>query len=104
MIELVDKETRLKNTIERLRKMFGAAAFDIVDHWDIDWRAVGVARPDDHGVLVYLSTHNQMDGRYFVSLELPSSDAEMPYDSAGEFKNVDFDELAGIVKKHLRLY
>jgi hypothetical protein len=103
MIELVDKEKLLKNTIENLQEMFGAEAFDIVDHWQGDLRAVGIARREDHDVLVYVSTDKQMGGRYFVSLELPSFDAEMPYDSAGDFKDVDFDELARIVKQHLSL-
>jgi len=40
--------------------------------------------------------------KYFVSLELPSEDANLPYQSAGDFESVDFDELAEIVKEHLQ--
>ncbi|MBS1797470.1 MAG: hypothetical protein JSS81_26845 [Acidobacteria bacterium] len=103
MDELIDKTAALRRAVGRLREMLGAEAFDIVDRWDGDLCAVGVARRDDHGVLVYFSTFDRAEGRYFVSLELPSSDPENPYVAAGEFDDVGFDELASIVRRHLSL-
>jgi hypothetical protein len=104
MSELGDKATSLKRIIGRLRQTLGTEAFDIVDHWDGDLCAVGIARRDDHGLLVYISTYNKKDDQYFVSLELPSSETKMPYDSAGTFENVDFDRLESIVRQHLKIY
>lgn len=104
MIKLNGKVSALKRSIERLQKKFGIQAFDIVDHWDGDMCAVGIARPDNHGALVYISTYNQADDRFFVSLESPSLNAEKPYKSVGDFDKVDFKTLENIVRRHLSLY
>ncbi|MBS0265205.1 MAG: hypothetical protein JSS02_24950 [Planctomycetes bacterium] len=91
--------------LDRLRSRLGAGAFDVVDHWDADLCAVGIARPDNHSVLVYISTFGRSDGGYFVSLEFPPQPddeqwANHPYTPAGEQRVSSFDELVQVIQRH----
>jgi hypothetical protein len=84
-----------------LRLRLGANAFDVVDHWDADLCAVGIARPDNHGILVYVSTYRRADQNYFVSLELPPDPGdELGYKDMGERETKGFDELVDVIRKH----
>jgi hypothetical protein len=67
----LQKHKSITELLDRLRTRLGTAAFDVIDHWEGDLCAVGVARPDEHGILVYVSTFGEPEGSYFVSLELP---------------------------------
>jgi hypothetical protein len=101
----LQKHHTITRLLPRLRKRLGADAFDVVDHWDADLRAVGLARPDDHAVLVYVCTHGLPNGRYFASLELPPAQAgepwaNHPYTPAGERDRLTFEELVEVIRKH----
>ena len=89
--------------LNELRAELGEGAFDVVDHWDTDACAVGIARPDDHGVLVYISTHDHRKNQhYWVSLELPAKDGDdAPYVSAGDRQVQGIQELVSVVREHL---
>jgi hypothetical protein len=50
------KDESITRLLEQLRRRLGVDAFDVVDHWKCDLRAIGVARPDNHSVLVCIST------------------------------------------------
>lgn len=101
------KDESVSELLGRLRRQLGANAFDIVDHWDADLCAVGIARPDNHGVLVYISTFGNQKDSYFVSLELPPKPddehwANHPYTPAGEQRVQGFDALVQIIQEHFR--
>jgi hypothetical protein len=79
----------------------GQHAFDIVDHWEGDLFAVGIARPDNHAVLVYISTYNKVGEGCSVSLELPpTSGIDFPYTKASDHNVTSFDQLVQIVQHH----
>jgi len=101
MQDLNAKDVSLQIAIAKLRHEFGATAFKVVDHWEADTCAVGIAHPDNHEILVYVSTCALPEHGYFVSLELPSEEADLPYRPAGEFNDVDLDNLVRIVRQHL---
>ena len=104
MKKLKDKHTSIQEIVEKLRNELGATAFDIVDHWEADLCAVGLARPDNHAVLVYISTCSLPEKGYFASLELPSVEEDFfSYQAAGEFDDLDFEALVSIVKRHLQV-
>ena len=95
------KDETILQLLHRLTERLGARAFDVVDHWDADLCAIGIARPDDHRVLVYVCTFGQQAGTYAVSLELPpTADSDLPYSSAGEQEARSFNELVEIIQKH----
>ena len=96
----VSKDESITRMLTQLRAELGDGAFDVVDHWD-DIFATGVARPDNHGVLVYVSTHDDRKNKYWVSLELPPPPGdEAPYVTAGERQAHGIQELASIVRAH----
>src|SRR3954465_13211172 len=89
------KDSSIDDLISALSAHFGAGAFDVVDHWEADLHAVGIARHDDHRVLAYVSTTAAPDDTYFVELELPTETGdEFPYSVAGRHHPPD---LAGLV-------
>jgi hypothetical protein len=99
--EGLEKDTAIFELVDRLRASLGRSSFQVVDHWDADREAIGVAHPRDVRVLAYLAlTADPL--RYTVYLELPSKDDdEFPYSAAGEHHDVTFEELVGVVRQHL---
>ena len=96
----VNKDESITRMLAELRAELGDGTFDVVDHWD-DIFATGVARPDNHGVLVYVSTHDNRKNKYWVSLELPALPGdESPFVTAGERQAHGIQELASIVRAH----
>jgi hypothetical protein len=94
------KHASIIQMVDGLRTELGDGAFDVVDHWD-DTHAIGIARPDDHGVLAYISTHGPRKDVYWVSLELPAKAGnDHPYEPAGEADVHGIQELATVVRTH----
>ena len=101
----LQKDKAIIQVLDKLRARSEVGAFDVVDHWNADLCAIGIARTDDHGVLVYISTFGKREGEYFVSLELPPRPGEEqwanhPYTPAGEQDAKTFDELVEIIQGH----
>lgn len=95
-----DKDESITRMIDELRAELGDGAFDVVDHWD-DSFATGIARPDNHAVLAYVSTHDRRKNKYWVSLELPpQAGDDAVYAPAGEHQAHGIQELASIVRTH----
>lgn len=94
------KDPSITRVLDELRAELGEGAFDVVDHWE-DSFATGIARPDNHGVLVYVSTHDHRKNKYWVSLELPPrAGDDALYVPAGEHLAHGIPELASIVRTH----
>ena len=92
------------DTLRRLRERFGVGTFVVLDDWDADLAAVGIARPDVPERLVYFAVKPAEGGEYFVSLEdPPAPGSELPYLPAGDHAGVDFEGLAALVATHLGL-
>lgn len=95
------KDQSIIRLIDGLRALLGPRAFDVVDHWESDLCAVGIARPDNHGVLVYISTSGKPGERCSVSLELPPQPgSDIPYTAAGDQDAANLNELAEIIQRH----
>jgi hypothetical protein len=96
------KDGRLKSMLSKIERRLGPDAFQVVDHWQADLWAVGIAHPNDEHLLAYIAA-DLPDDRYFVELEtLPAPGSELPYAVAGRFQSVSFDELVEPVAAHLR--
>lgn len=95
----LEKAPIVLRTLDRLWTRLGPDAFDIVDHWECDLTAVGVASPRDHGVLAYIASY---DNGFYVELELPPRTGDdFPYQVAGTYSGLDFEQVAVIVGEHL---
>lgn len=98
------KDVSIHALLARFEAAFGAGSFDVVDHWEADLCAVGVARPGEPGTLAYVSTFGLPDGRYSVRLERPPSPgSDLPYTPAGEREDIGLDEVLAVVGAHLGL-
>lgn len=101
MAPKIAKDESVVRMLAALRSELGSGAFDVVDHWESDRCAIGIARPDDHGVVVYISTYERPEDRYWVSLELPPREGDDgPYTPAGEREVRGIRELAAVVRSH----
>jgi hypothetical protein len=95
------KDESILDLIGRLKCRLGDDAFDVVDHWESDLFSIGIARPDNHGVLVYICTFERPPENYFVSIELPPKlGTGLPYTPCGDFQVEGSNELVHIIRKH----
>ena len=75
--------------------------WSIVDYWEADLCAIGIASNQKLGRLVYISTFNKKPGQYDYECEvLRELDAES-YETVRSGTNVDINELLAIMEKHL---
>ena len=100
--KMLDKSKKIVEIVQFLRGKYGHKNIVINDHWSDDVNAIGLT--DKTGqYLVYISTISDKDDNYFVSLENPSVDNELPYSPAGDLDNISLIELERILTQHLRL-
>ena len=99
----LEKEPAILAVLDRLRLTLGRHAFVLADHWESDVCAVGIASPQNSGVLVYIACYRETPGYYDFELELPPlPDDDFVYRVAGIGSGVSFEELAGVVAGHLK--
>lgn len=95
---LDSKNQVIIDVVAKLRDRLGEGSFDIADNWD-DQDAIGIASTTDHRKLVYIAAYGD---KFFVELELPSApDSELPYELAGRYDEIDFEQLVVVVASHL---
>lgn len=100
-MERVAKDQRLMVVLTELEESLGPGAFRIVDHWESDRMAIGIAHPNDEHLLAYVALGNA-DDRYEVELETePFHDSELPYAVSGRFNDITLGELKTLVAQHL---
>lgn len=98
MDKTAEKDRRILDLLDQLRSKLGDGAFDIVDHWEQDLIAVGIASPRNHQILVYIGVY---DDGYHAELELPPvTEDDGRYRVAGRYSGLSFDQLANIVDTH----
>lgn len=103
LTDTLEKDESIIRTLHSLRERFGDALM-VVDHWDADLVAVGVATLASARPLVYFSTWKREPGRYYVDLEWPAApNSDQPYEQGEKFEDVDFETLISIVARHLDL-
>jgi hypothetical protein len=90
--------------VEVLRSRVGSDAFQVIDHWPDDPMAIGIASPQNAGVLAYISITPEADDPYFVSLELPPEGewADHPYMPSEERHECGIDDLVAVIAAHMR--
>jgi hypothetical protein len=100
--EDLNKDEKIKSTIKHLIDKFGIGNFKIKDYWDGDLCSIGFT-DNKEKYLIYFSTYG--GNSFFVSLENLRSegDLDFPYEPAGDFNNVNLEELEKLFVRHLRL-
>jgi hypothetical protein len=97
MSAVVRKDTSIWTLVAQLAAIFGGDSFQLVDHWDADLFAVGIASVREQRLLVYVSTYGKDSGLFAYDCEEP--DAQ----SVGKSEQVDLAELVRVVERHLGL-
>jgi hypothetical protein len=100
----MNKDDNVRLFLAALQRRFGDAVA-VVDHWEGDRLAVGVARRGTEEPLAYVCARHHARGvRYYVALELPPSPgSDMPYVDAGERADLTLDKAVDLVARHLAL-
>jgi hypothetical protein len=73
----------------------------VVDNWDADLFAIGIARRGHPRRLVYISTFKQGSGRYYYECEVPTGLDDGNYLTTSSAEGVDLDTLIRAMKQHL---
>ena len=75
----------------------------VVDHWDADLFAIGIARKGHPRRLVYISTFKKSPGRYYYECEVPTSSDDAAYLTTSSAEDVDLDTLIRAMSLHLSM-
>lgn len=93
------KDERIQWLIARLA--LAARGWIIVDHWEADLCATGIASTNDPARLVYVSVFDKADGLFDYETEFaPRSESEL-YSPGDGGVDVSFDELLLVIERHL---
>lgn len=72
----------------------------VVDYWDGDLCAIGIAHKDQPRRLIYISTFNQAPGYYYYECEEPAGPMLSDYTATKSAEGIDFHELMRIINWH----
>ncbi|MGK3988334.1 hypothetical protein WME99_35155 [Sorangium sp. So ce136] len=96
---MMDKDGSVIELVGRLDLQ--RRGWSIVDHWEADTCAIGIARASEPRRLVYVSTFDKEYGMYDYECELASGPAAADYTIAGRGEGVTYDELLEVLARHL---
>ncbi|WP_448954872.1 hypothetical protein [Labrys neptuniae] len=101
--ERMHKHIAIVRALAHLRDRLGDEAFQLVDHWEGDDLATGIASPQDANRLVYIACPDALPSAYTAILErASSSENEIPFEECGSFEGLDVDGLVDVVSVHLQ--
>jgi hypothetical protein len=95
------KDNSLRFLVTELLRYLPSKSFVLVDHWDHDPFAMGLAKPSNHDRFVFITSDRDVHGLYFMSCKLPSDNDLHGYHNveADPFNNVE--ALAKAIEAHL---
>jgi hypothetical protein len=73
----------------------------VVDHWDADLCAVGIAHESCRRRLVYISTYGKQKGIYDFECEIPAGPEASDYSTVERGENVNIETLLDVIRRHL---
>ena len=97
------KDASLCTLTDVLIRRFGADSIVVIDHWEDDDRAIGIASSRDPARLVYVAALEDAPGAYDLALEDAPEEEDLPYSDCGWHYRVRLPQLIRIVANHLRL-
>ena len=99
-IASLHKHSSIWTFLSGLSDKLGWQNYQVVDHWDADVHAIGVASLKDPARLVYVSTFQQMPDSYVFECEVPGED-EVPV-TVQRGSAPDLDTFVEIIRSHLK--
>jgi hypothetical protein len=73
--------------------------YQVVDYWEADLHAIGVASPNNPDHLVYVCSFEQPPGTFVYECE--TSNAEIPHATTSRGTASSVHELASVIHRHL---
>lgn len=99
--EAVNKDASILRLLDRISQELDPKTWRVVDHWDADLLAIGIAAATNPELLVYISTHRQPEGHFSFECEVPSGSAGM-YRVVDRAESVNFDALLLALSTHFK--
>lgn len=96
---MIEKHASIRSLIARLE--LRERGWVAVDHWEADRCAIGIAREGDRARLVYVSTFDRGDGRYFFACEMAPTESDRVYRESAEGECATYAELVDVLVRHL---
>ncbi|MFY0530539.1 hypothetical protein ACN28I_47690 [Archangium gephyra] len=96
---MIQKDKRILALLARLP--MNERGWVIVDHWDADLMAVGIAHPSDVRRLVYVSTFKKENGRYDYECEVPTGAGPDHFTTSDRGEDVEEGALLAALERHL---
>ena len=93
------KSKEILDLVEKLE--LDVRGWRIVDHWEADLCAIGVAKASAPGRLVYVSTYEKELGRYDFECEISAGENLEDYITTETGDGVDFATLLAVMERHL---
>jgi hypothetical protein len=95
----IDKDPSILQLLEQLDLPRNGWA--IVDHWEADLCAIGLARPSAPRRLVYVSTYGKTEGEYDYQCEEALGSEPDDYVTTDARQGVDLPTLVAVLRRHL---
>lgn len=97
------KDPRIRELLRGLKASMAAGSYQIMDHWDADACAIGIASLEDPWRLVYVSTYDQEGGKYAFECEAPMGSGSGDYQTIDQGDGLRLDDLLLKIRVHLLL-
>jgi hypothetical protein len=95
------KHASIWKFLGELAQHIDSEQYQVIDYWESDLYAVGVAPPDDPAQLVYVSTFGQSPGTFAYECEVAAE--RVPFSTTRRGIANGMNELAIVIRKHLGL-
>lgn len=96
------KADNVRWVLAALAGRFGHDSFQIIDDWEADLCAVGIARPDDPNKVAYISTYGLPEGQYACHIDIwPSEGSDGGYKNIAQLERVGFATLVTAITEYL---
>ena len=93
------KDKAIRELVARLG--LASRGWQVVDHWEADLQAIGIATKDDPRRLVYVSTFSRTPGHFDYQCETPAGPADENYTTTAYGEDVDYETLLSAMEAHL---
>lgn len=94
------KHESVLEMLAQLSAVLNPSGWEVVDHWEADLHAVGIARRGQPEVLVYVSTYGLPPGRFSCECE-PAGCRGAVAGALGTAEGIDFKTLVSVIEGHL---
>lgn len=102
MRDKIEKHSSIHRLLLGLDRELGHDIYVIEDDWEGDLCAIGIANPRDLRLVVYVSTYELPDGRFYFECETRSAPGSDKYEVTNKEENVSFEELLSAIRSHFR--